>query len=353
MSEQKVFAKGSLKNGMISKAGQPLLSIVVTSYTTDRLKDIFELLDSIKSQTYQSIESIFVAERSQELYERVREYGEEQSIPNLRVIFNHDKPGLSAARNLGIQEARGDIIAFVDDDVVLFSDWAEEMVKTYEDESVIGVTGPGFPLWEDKSLNWLPEEFYWLTSCTAFTGWSEELKAVRSAWGMNMSFRKEAFDYCRFSGTTEQITGEQEAWEGRLGDDANFSINLRLKTGRLIMYNPCARVQHRVYAYRLNMKFIRGTAYWQGYIKALFRKKYRDDSDTRALIREYALLRRILLNLGPRIAGGFFCSPKVAWKRFALTITVLFYVALGYLAAAFPRLAGSTKKHFKKHFAAF
>lgn len=345
MSEQKVFAKGSLKNGTISEAEQPLLSIVITSFTTGRLKDIFELLDSIKSQTYQAIETIFVAERSQELYECVREYGEEQCTPNLRVIFNHDKLGLSAARNLGIQEARGDIIAFVDDDVVLFPDWAEEMVKTYKDESVIGVTGPGFPLWEDKSLSWLPEEFYWLTSCTAFTGWSE-LKAVRSAWGMNMSFRKEAFNYCRFSEAFGQTTGEQEAWKVGPGDDAEFSINLRLKTGRLIMYNPCARVQHRVYAYRLTRKFIRGQAYWQGYLKALLKRIYRDDSDTRALVKEYSLLRRILLNLVPRTVKVFLSNPGLAWKRFALTAAVLFYVALGYSAAAFPRLAGFTRKYF-------
>lgn len=345
MSERNVFAQGSLKNGTIREAGQPLLSIVITSFTAGRLKDIFELLASIKSQTYQSLETIFVAERSQELYERVREYGEEQSLPNLKVIFSHDKLGLSAARNLGIQEAQGDIVAFVDDDVVLFPDWAEEMVKTYEDESIIGVTGPGFPLWEDKSLTWLPEEFYWLTSCTAFTGWSK-LQAVRSAWGMNMSFRKEAFEHCRFSEAFGQTTGEQEAWKAGPGDDAEFSINLRLKTGRLIMYNPGARVQHRVYAYRLTRKFIRGQAYWQGYLKALLRKIYRDDSDTRALVKEYSLLRRILLSLLPRTVGLFPSNPGLAWKRFALTATVLFYVALGYSAAAFPWLAGFTKKYY-------
>ena len=33
------------------KTDQPLLSIVVTSYTMERFKDICELLDSIKSQT--------------------------------------------------------------------------------------------------------------------------------------------------------------------------------------------------------------------------------------------------------------------------------------------------------------
>ena len=132
---------------------KPSLSLVVTAYTVERLKDIFELIDSIKAQSYPDIETVFVAERSDALFDSVRDYMNEKAIPKARVVFNRGERGLSAARNLGIREASGDIIAFVDDDVVLFPNWAEEMVKTYDDDSVIGVTGPAFPLWEQESMN--------------------------------------------------------------------------------------------------------------------------------------------------------------------------------------------------------
>jgi len=323
----------------------PLLSIVVTSYTTERLRDVYELMDSIKNQTYKNIETIFVAERSKELYERVKTYAEEKAIPNMMAVFNDGEPGLSVARNLGTKEARGDIVAFVDDDVVLFPDWAEEMVKTYKDDSIIGVTGPAFPLWEDESMSWLPEEFHWIISCSGWSGWNE-VRQVRQAGGMNMSFRKEAFNYCRFSEAFGLTTGEQEAWRAGPIDDVEFSINLRLKTRKLILYNPSVRVRHKVYTYRLSRRFIRGQAYWQGYTKALLRKIYRDDPDTRALVREHALLRRILFSLIPRTIRGFVSHPRVAWKRIALTSVVLFYVALGYSAAAFPWLAGFTRERF-------
>ena len=298
------------------------LSIVITSYTTERLKDIYELFDSIKNQTIllqpqalspqskvlspespdtghrtsdigHPLEVIFVAERSRELYEKVKEYGERVLGPRFQVIglnidsehrtwnvehgtFVDGEPGLSAARNLGVMNAKGDMVGFVDDDVVLFPDWAEEMVKTYEDDSAIGVTGPAFPLWEDQSMSWLPEEFYWIISCSAFTGWNG-LRPVRSAWGNNMSFRKEAFNYCRFSQDFGQTMGEQEAWKAGPVDDAEFSINLRLKTRKSILFNPRVRVKHKVYTYRLSQKFIRGQCYWQGYSKALLRKTYPDD----------------------------------------------------------------------------
>jgi glycosyltransferase involved in cell wall biosynthesis len=320
---------------------------VVTSYTTERLDDIFVLLDSVRRQRYPDLELVFVAERSQELRERVESYIRQRSMANAKVVFIADGPGgLSAARNIGVREASGDIIAFADDDVVLFPDWAEEMVRTYaRGDSTIGVTGPGLPRWKDPSQSWLPDELYWIISCTAFTGW-DGLREVRSAWGMNMSFRREAFDYCSFSESFGQTKGGQAAWKAGPVDDAEFSINLRLKTGRAIVYNPKVRVWHQVYPYRLGFTFVRGQAYWQGYTKALLRRIYRQDEDTRSLVREYDLLRRLLLGLLPRTLAELFRSPAVARKKLAITASALFYVALGYAAASWPRVAGFTRRYF-------
>ena len=322
------------------------LSIVVTSYTTDRLQDIYELLDSIQGQTYPNLEVVFVAERSQELRERVASYAEQRSLANTKTVFNDGPGGLSASRNFGAREATGDIIAFADDDVVLFPDWAEQMVGAYVGgDSTIGVTGPGFPRWKDESQSWLPEELYWIISCTGFTGWNG-VREVRSAWGMNMSFRREAFSFCSFSEDFGQTKGGQAALKAGPFDDAEFSINLRLRTGKVIVYNPNVRVWHKVYPYRLGFTFVRGQAYWQGYSKALYRKTYGEDRDTRSLVREYDLLRRILLGLLPRTFGEFFRSPAIAWKKLSITVNVLFHVALGYAAASWPRLMGFTRRYF-------
>ena len=74
----------------------PSLSVIITSCTTERLNDIYELLDSIKAQTYPSIETLFVAERSRELLDKVNSYAGEKNILNLKVLFNDGEPGLSA-----------------------------------------------------------------------------------------------------------------------------------------------------------------------------------------------------------------------------------------------------------------
>ena len=124
---------------------QPLISVIITSYTAEHIQDIYELLDSLKNQTYQYVEVVFVAEQSLELYKQIQSYMNSQSKSKFKLIFNDGEKGASAARNLGIKQAQGEIIAFLDDDVLPFPDWAEEMIKTYDDLPIIGVTGPAVP----------------------------------------------------------------------------------------------------------------------------------------------------------------------------------------------------------------
>lgn len=324
-----------------------VLSIVVTAYTTERLNDIYELLDSIKSQSYPHIETIFVAERSTELLDKVKSYVSENRINDVKLLFNDGEAGLSAARNLGIEQVQGNIIAFVDDDVILFHNWAEEMVKTYKDDSVIGVTGPALPLWKDTKISWFPEEFYWVISCTAWYD-SGIVKEVRNAWGHSMSFRKEAFKYCRFVDTFGRTEGANKAGKkGPVGDDTEFCINLRNKSGKTIVYNPEVKVLHKVYSYRLTPAFIRRQAYWQGYTKAMFKKLYdKKEKNERILATEYQLLRRILFILFPSMLLGFFHHPAFAWKRFKLSTTVMLHLSIGYFSAVWSWFGTQTTRAY-------
>jgi GT2 family glycosyltransferase len=325
---------------------KPLLSIVVTSYTMERLDDIIELLDSIKAQGYPDIETIYIIEQSVPLYGRINEYAHDSQMASVKVIFSQERLGLSGARNMGIKEATGDVIAFVDDDVVLFPDWAQELMGIFQQNAAIGVTGPGFPKWEDERMAWLPEELHWIVSCTTFAGWDGE-RPVRTAWGMNMAFRREAFEHCLFSTDFGQTTGGKEAWKAGPVDDAEFSINLRQRTGKEIIYNPGAKVWHNVYKYRLSRRFVRGQCYWQGYTKGLLRRRYPDDADTRALVRERDVLRRILFGLVPRSLIGLFRRPVVSCKTLTFTTYVLFYVAVGYISGSMPWLGRLTAGSFR------
>ena len=64
---------------------QAKISIVIASYTIDRLRDITELLDSIQLQTYPNIETLIVTERSPELADSIRRYIAEKGYPHMQV----------------------------------------------------------------------------------------------------------------------------------------------------------------------------------------------------------------------------------------------------------------------------
>jgi glucosyl-dolichyl phosphate glucuronosyltransferase len=310
----------------------PVLSIVITAYTAERLNDIYELLESIKGQTYLHKEILFVVERSKDLMEKIRFYGVEHKIPHLKVLFNKGEQGLSAARNIGIKQSNGEIIAFVDDDVLLYPDWAEKMVNAYNDDSIIGVTGPAFPLWEDESMAWFPKELYWIISCTA---WDTEdyVKEVRNACGMNMSFKRETFE------KAGMFSNEFGYHKGPMAEDNEFSLRIKEKTGKKIFYDPDVKLWHRVHKYRLSRKFIKERSYWIGYSRRMLKQgklKNRKDG-TKILSQEYRLLNRILTGFFPDVIKKLFTNPVVAWRITRVTVAALTFVTLGYYSPLMPK----------------
>jgi len=315
----------------------PKVSIIISSYTMDRFQDITELLDSIHAQTYNNIEVIVVTERSQELMESIQNYIRGKGYTNVKVLFNQGERGVSPARNLGVRQATGEIIAFADDDAVLFPDWAEETVIAYGgDSSIGGLTGPILPLWEDESMNWFPREFYWIFSCT-YWDWTEPTE-VRNGYGTNMSFSRDVFDICGLFKTNLGVKGYGKGgWQGIGGEEVDFSLRVKDQTGKRIVYHPGIRVKHKVFSYRLSCEFIRKRAYWEGQAKAMFNSLYRSDNK-QILYTEHELLRRILFKLVPRSMKLFFSNPELALRRLWLTFLVLASVVTGYSSCKLHRL---------------
>jgi glycosyltransferase involved in cell wall biosynthesis len=309
----------------------------------ERLNDIIELLESIRVQTYPHLETIVVIEKSNELLDHIKRYAMENIHPPVRVVFNSGEPGLSAARNLGVTEANGGIIAFVDDDALLAPDWAEEMMKTYEDDSIIGVTGAISPLWQDGNGDWFPAEFDWILGATGFSNLNG-VREVRNVFGANMSFRKKAFEE---SGLFLTKLGAKGGGGG-LGnqkfasEDTEFSMRVRRKTKKRLIFNPNVRVKHKVHRYRITQKFIARRAYSEGYTKAMFNQNYRK-IQKKPLYVESNLLKRIFTRLFPRIFRGFFTHPVTAWRQLALTVNALLFVAIGYLSFTIRQISGREK----------
>jgi glycosyltransferase involved in cell wall biosynthesis len=310
----------------------PLVSVVITGYTLQRLPDILEALTSLIRQTYRDLEIIFVADGTEDLADRVEVFARDACANNLKIIRNDGPAGLTYARNVGIEHAQGEVIAFFDDDAVAAHDWAARLVQTFlAFPQGIGLTGHALPLWLGEEAAWFPDELDWLLGSTRFTGW-HGLRVVRNAAGANMAFRREAFQHCRFSSTI--VAGNQGdptgIKRGLVGDDTLFSLEVCARTGRPIIFDPEVIVYHKVRPYRLLPEYIRRRAFWEGYTKAYlvrFSKGYLIRLST-----EGDLLRRIMLGLFPRTLCQLITRPALAWKRLSLIVSVLFHTTLGYAA---------------------
>jgi len=85
------------------------------------------------------------------------------------VILNEENLGLSESRNKGIKEAKGDVIAFFDDDAVADEDWLKELERMYEEKDAIAAGRKLLPFWTNEKPKFLPGEYYWLVGVAAMS----------------------------------------------------------------------------------------------------------------------------------------------------------------------------------------
>lgn len=104
-----------MNNNLITEF--PLLSIIIPVYNS--VPFLQKCVDSILSQTYPNIEIILVNDGSTDesglLLEQIKK------TDNRIRVFHQENQGPSIARNLGMEKASGDFIAFVDSDDILYS----------------------------------------------------------------------------------------------------------------------------------------------------------------------------------------------------------------------------------------
>ncbi len=122
--------------------GVPRVSIVVpTHFRPDMLS---RLLRSLRQLTYPSsrLELIVVGSAHDRGRELVEAFGRSTDFPvTYRVVPDDALRSVSIKRNIGARSARGDILAFVDDDCVPHPDWITTAVQLFETPEVGGVEG--------------------------------------------------------------------------------------------------------------------------------------------------------------------------------------------------------------------
>ncbi|MBW4481202.1 MAG: glycosyltransferase [Tildeniella torsiva UHER 1998/13D] len=184
----------------------------------------------------------------------------------LRYIFEPE-PGLLSGRHRGAQEAKGDILSFLDDDVELDPGWLVAVHNAFENATVHLVGGRNLPRYESTSPPWL--KYFWQKCpggqlCTELSlldlGDQRHSIDANYVWGLNFSIRK---------GTLRELGGfHPDCIPKRLqhlqGDGETGLTRQANQKGYKAVYEPLALLHHVVPAARLTPEYFEARYFYQG-----------------------------------------------------------------------------------------
>jgi glycosyltransferase involved in cell wall biosynthesis len=297
-------------------------SIVICVYTEDRWDQICAAIESVRAQSLQCAEIIVVVDYNRALHERLT-----AAMPDVTVVENTETKGLSGARNTGSALARGEIIAFLDDDATAHPDWLKFMDDSYANPAITGVGGLTLPNWQTARPRWMPEEFYWVVGCN-YLGMPPSGAPVRNLLGGNMSFRREVFDI---------VDGFQSgigrgANKRPLGcEETEFCIRLGQRSpGTVLVMDHRSMIWHFVSDERCRFSYFLSRCYAEGISKAQVTANVGGSAGL-AAERAYVTLT---LPLGVlRGVADLFRGRPAGLGRAGAIIAGLSLTALGYIAA--------------------
>jgi GT2 family glycosyltransferase len=201
------------------KRSCPFVSVVVCSF--NGMRTIRDCLKGLSKLEYPNYEVIVVDDGSTDSTWAIA------VGYNYRVIRTENR-GLGSARNIGLKEARGEIIAYIDDDAWPDPHWLNYLVETFQRTDHAGVGGPNLP----------PSGDGFIADCVANApgGPAHVLVSDQVAEhipGCNMAFRKSCLE----------AIGGFDAQFRTAGDDVDLCWRLQAQ-GWTLGFNPAASVLH-------------------------------------------------------------------------------------------------------------
>ena len=301
------------------------ISAIICAYSDERWNDLVDAVTSIRSQTLPVDEIIIVIDHNPRMFEHAQ-----KGLENVCVVENVNERGASGARNTAIGLAKGEILAFIDDDAVYAPDCLERLVKHFDDEEVMGVGGYLIPKWESIRPAWFPEEFYWVVGCT-FRGMQTDPRYIRNLIAACMCLRREVF-----TAVGDFRSGLGPGSQGFYCEETELCIRTKKRwPDRFFVYEPRALAYHHVPAKRAIFSYFRSRCYVEGISKSVV-VQFAGGSSGLASERLYAFK-----NLPSGIWRGIietFRGDFSGFMRSSAIIVGLGYTLAGYIVGNLNRL---------------
>jgi glucosyl-dolichyl phosphate glucuronosyltransferase len=177
------------------------------------------------------------------------------------------KQGKSNALNTGIREARGSILAFMDDDVLVAPTWLLNLTKPLDSDEWAGAGGRILAQQAFVAPDWLSVDGQDTLGVLALFDLGDRGEELKSApYGTNMAYRKMIFE--KYGGFRTDM-GPCPGSELR-NEDSEFGHRV-IAAGERLWYEPSAVVYHAVPADRLTKRYF--LRFWYDHGRALVRER--------------------------------------------------------------------------------
>lgn len=246
----------------------------------------------------------------------------------VQLVRNRFRPGLSGARNTGLQLATREIMVFLDDDAELAPGGLDDVRAAFTDPTLTALGGAVHPSWPSgRPPVWFPPEFGWVVGCD-YRGLPPDGATIRNPIGAAMAVRRA--ELAAVDGFSDRL--------GRVGslpagcEETMMGIQLTRRDPRArIVRRTRFAVAHTVSADRITVSYFARRCFHEGRSKAVLSRLC---GRAAALESERTYATRTL--------------PTGAWRarrhptRVLALIVGLMVTAAGYLAGAMTYCAGAT-----------
>jgi glycosyltransferase involved in cell wall biosynthesis len=229
------------------------INVSVIICTKNRQDDLVKCIDSLTIQTYPIFEIILINSGDQKLDNIIYKYKNK-----INFKYNLFKSSLTVARNLGIKESEGDIILFLDDDVILDCEYVYNIVFIFKNYgSTVGAVSGNIVSDKIKSKRFSKSTGYILNKdllnivfkmffLTAWGNgrfqpsgfpthpiWKKKVLFIECIQGANMAFRREVLDKFKFDENLQGYCFMEDC-------DISYRVAQKYK----IIYTPYAKLTH-------------------------------------------------------------------------------------------------------------
>lgn len=279
------------------------LSIIIATY--NNAKSLERTLDSVAKQDADCgvWECVIVNNNStDDTALRVSSFAKSHSNLNIRLV-DEAHQGLSYARNRGIAESQGEILAFIDDDETINEGFVSAYIDLFHNHGAFAAAGAVEVRYDSQRPKWM--SYYTEKMIGNPINLGKEIITITSTVtpaGGNMAFNREVFN---LYGGFDTDLGRKG--ENLFGGEENELFDRLRNLGERIFYTPKAIVYHHIADRKLTPEYFDKLSYGVGVSKLLRAEKYGTEQalykDERAK-RRYTLLLSLfyILTLRPQKA---------------------------------------------------